>query len=102
MAQFLGVVVDHDRIRSTVKDNSLERMRAKEDSSRKYDPKSLGRQTGEEHRFVRKGSVGGWRERLTDAQLSLIDEFAGPVLARLGYPTGDAVFLEQTSGSVCQ
>lgn len=96
MADFLGVCIDREGIRSVIENSSVDKMRAKEDASKKYDAQLLGRQPGEEHRFVRKGSVGGWRERLTEAQLRIIDEFAGSALARLGYPTGDALFSRQT------
>ena len=49
----------------------------------------------EEGRFVRKGSIGGWRNRLTDEQIRLVDQYAGPVLERLGYPTAKTL-LEQS------
>jgi hypothetical protein len=77
MVEFLGVPADLKSIRDAISNNSLE----------KYDAQNLGRKLGEEHRFVRKGSVGGWRERLSDAQVRLIEQYAGGALARLGYPT---------------
>jgi Sulfotransferase domain len=87
MVEFLGVPADLKSIRDAISNNSLEKMRAKEDSSKKYDAQNLGRKLGEEHRFVRKGSAGGWRDRLTDAQAQLIEKYAEKSLARLGYPT---------------
>jgi hypothetical protein len=38
---------------------------------------------------VREGSVRGWRDKLTYAQVELITCYCGTELERLGYPTGD-------------
>jgi hypothetical protein len=89
MLEFLDVAVDLNVVRAAISNNSIEKMRAKEDNSRKYDPKRLGRKPGEEYRFVRQGSIGGWRERLTNPQVNLIEQYAGTALARLGYSVGD-------------
>jgi len=35
--------------------------------------------------------VGGWRERLTDDQLQIIDSFVGDAFRRMGYPLAGAV-----------
>jgi hypothetical protein len=86
MVNFIGAPLDKPAIRDAIANNSLERMRAKEDSSKKYAPQALGRKSGEEYRFVRKGSVGGWRARMTDAQARLIERYAGNALSCLGYP----------------
>jgi len=88
MVEFLGVTVDRTQIRTAIANNSLESMRAKEDNSVKYNPNNVGRKLGEERRFIRKGSVGGWRQRLTDSQIQLVELYAGNGLRRLGYPTG--------------
>jgi hypothetical protein len=37
---------------------------------------------------VRKGSVAGWREKMTPAQLTRIDQCAGDMMATLGYESG--------------
>jgi Sulfotransferase domain len=92
MTEFLGVPVDRAAIQCAIANNSVARMRAKEDSSKKYDPKTVGRKLGEERRFVRKGSVGAWRDRLTEDQVQLIEQYAGEALVRLGYPTGRTSF----------
>ena len=42
-------------------------------------------------RFVRSGSMQGWRAKLTPAQLELFDKHAGSALERLGYPLSNAV-----------
>ena len=94
MVEFIGVPADRRLIREAIANNSLENMRLKEDSSKKFNPKTLGRQSGEEHRFVRKGAVGGWRARLSDAQVQLIEQHTGQALARLAYPLTTPPFVE--------
>lgn len=90
LLEFLGVTPDVRVIRKAIENNSLNRMRTKEDEARKSGEGSslLGSYQSAEGRFVRKGSVGGWRSKLTDAQVRLIDEYAGDVLATLGYEPG--------------
>ena len=97
MAEFLGLSADRSTIANVIANNSVDRMRAKEDTSEKYNRERLGRRTSEEHRFVRKGAVGGWRDRLTQSQIRLIDRYAGTALQRLGYPLGDAVLADTLS-----
>lgn len=81
IVDFLGLPADSNRVRTAIANNSVERMRAKENAAR-----TLPKSTGEEGRFVRKGAVAGWRERFTEQQLRLVDERAGEVLLRTGYP----------------
>jgi hypothetical protein len=87
IAHFLGVAADRSRIQRAIANNTVARMRDKENRSRKL-PKS----TQEQGRFVREGAVSGWRARLTDHQLRMIDQYAGGVLQRLGYPLGASEF----------
>jgi len=82
IVKFLGVDADPEVIRRASANNALERMRAKEDMSTKWRPKQ------EEGRCVGKGAVEGWREKLTEAQVQLVQQYAGAALARMGYPTG--------------
>jgi hypothetical protein len=96
MVEFLDVTVRRAAIQDAISNNSLERMRAKEDASKKYDTRTLGRKSGEEHRFIRKGSVGGWKERLTDAQVQLVEQYAGKGLLRLGYQIGSPLSKRET------
>jgi len=87
MLDFFGVEVRPEVIRAAIANNTLDRMRDKETRS-----KTLHQaKGGEEGRFVRKGSIGGWRERLTDAQLKMIDTFAGEAFRRMGYPLAATV-----------
>ena len=81
IVDFLGLPADENRVQAAIANNSVERMRAKENAAQKL-PKS----GGEEGRFVRKGAVAGWRERFTDEQLRLVDERAGKILVQAGYP----------------
>lgn len=80
--EFLGKQVDPSVIQTAIRNNSLQRMRAKEDESKKF-PKIPGK----EGRQVNQGTIEGWRQKLTDWQLKIVDEFAGNTLARLNYPS---------------
>jgi hypothetical protein len=91
MLEFLGVGVAPELVRTAIANNSLERMREKETQS-----KTLRQSKAEEGRFVRKGSIGGWRERLTAEQLHLIDTYAADVFRRMGYPLGVDVAIART------
>lgn len=92
MLEFFGVEVPPQVIRAALANNTLDRMREKETQS-----KTLHQaKGGEEGRFVRKGSVGGWRERLTVEQLHTIDAFAGEALRRMGYPLAATVAASRT------
>jgi hypothetical protein len=79
---FLGKSVPENVVRRAVQNNSLARMRAKEDEAR-----TLPKSRGEEGRWIGRGSVEGWRDKLTEEQLEVVDGFACDVLARFGYPT---------------
>jgi len=95
MADFLGVKVDHTIIERAIANNALEKMQEKE---RKEPVRASVKD-----RFVRSGAVQGWRSKLTPAQIALIEEHAGSVLTRLGYPlTSESSKPEIESGSVLQ
>jgi len=93
LLNFLGFTPDVRIIRKAIENNSLQQMRAKEDIAIRAEVqcallechKSPG---GEDGRFIRKGSVGGWRSKLTNAQVKLIEQYAGDMLATLGYVHG--------------
>jgi len=84
--EFLGKTLDASVIRAVVRNNSLEKMRAKEDQA-----KTLPKSPGEEGRWVGKGAIHGWRHKLTAQQLEVVGEFAGETLAWLDYPAAQAV-----------
>jgi len=81
--QFLGVVVERQVILNAIQNNEFNKMRAKEDRN-----PQLGKSAEGENRFVRKGTVGGWRQQLTPEQLQRIEQMAGTILARLHYESG--------------
>ena len=92
LLEFLGVTADLRIIRKAIEDNSLQQMRAKEDKARKAGEQTAlleaNKKIAEEGRFVRKGAVGGWRTQLTDAQIKIVNQYAGDMLATLGYESG--------------
>jgi hypothetical protein len=93
LLQFVGIPADSRVIRRAIENNTLQQMRAKEDKAKKAGETSilLGRRTeafDEVSRFVRKGAVGGWRDKLTEAQVKLFEQYAGDTLATVGYEPG--------------
>jgi hypothetical protein len=89
-AGFLGVSADRATIRSAIANNSVQRMREKEDQVNVFGSSLPGKANGDGTRFIRKGSIGGWRARLSLDQVHLIEQHAGLGLARLGYLTDAA------------
>jgi hypothetical protein len=95
MLDFLGIAGERDSIRRAVENNSLRNMREKEEKA-KNSGATLGKGTllrkhnldREDARFVRTGSVGGWREKLSQAQIEMVARYAGESLLRAGYPAG--------------
>jgi len=95
MAEFLGVKPDAQLIQRAIANNTLDKMKTKE----RIEPR-LAPLKGE---FVRSGSVQGWRSKLSPSQLQFIEQHAGSVLLRLGYPlSGDAVGEESSVDPVLQ
>ena len=77
VAEFLGVEASPELIQRAVANSSLEKMREKE--VREPVKASV------KGRFVGAGEVRGWRSKLTEKQVRLIEKYAGPELTRLGY-----------------
>jgi hypothetical protein len=77
MLEFLNVRVNSQKISDAIASNSLQQMRKKEELS----PQKVSKRD----RFVRNGSVGGWRENLDDAHIGLVSSYLGRELERLGY-----------------
>lgn len=91
MADFLRVNVTDDAIERAIANNTVQRMREKEDSLYKQEgysnvPRRPKKGVEANGRFVRAGAMGGWQGRLTEPQLKRIEQFAGSTLKRLGYP----------------
>ena len=83
MTDFIGCAADAGRVQQAVRNNSIAAMRAREDAAT-----NIAQNTPEDGRFVRTGSVGGWRGLLTPSQVQLVDQYAGAVLAEMGYERG--------------
>jgi hypothetical protein len=91
VVDFLGFAVQPEVIAEAIADNTVDKMRARESSAQK-----LHKTSSEEGRFVRKGSVMGWRDKLTEAQLDLIERCAGQTMARMGFPNWKTVVKAST------
>ena len=95
MLNFLGIERSRDQVRKAIENNSLRAMREKEEKA-KNSGAALGKGTllrkhnldREDGRFVRSGSVGGWREKLSQEQNEMVTRYAGDDLLRAGYPAG--------------
>lgn len=85
IAEFLKVPVPAQVIRNAIQNNSLHNMRKKEDRAPQIGSDPRTRSIAEEKRFVRSGTVGGWRERLTPAQAEYLQRHTGEMLVRLGF-----------------
>ncbi len=79
---FLGLEVRPEMIAEAIADNTIERMKDRENNA-----KRLHKSDNKEGRFVRQGAVMGWVDKYTPEQLELIDQYAGKTLARTGYPS---------------
>lgn len=82
VTDFLGVPVDRATIASTVANNAVERMRAKEDVAPK---ETFTRARSHDVRFVNEGATQGWQEQLTPAQAAQLLERTRSSLELLGY-----------------
>jgi hypothetical protein len=83
MMGFLNFPVEASVIRSAIENNSLEQMKAKE--------KASPQRASAQGRFVRSGSVAGWRDKLTASQTQLIEHYAGSAMSRLGYASASNI-----------
>jgi hypothetical protein len=94
---FLQVSADLEVVRNAIANNTVERMRIKED--KRQTKSSSGR---EQDRHVRGGPVGGWRGKLTRVQVELIEQYAGEALKRLGYPLEREKTTDRQEDSLCR
>lgn len=83
--EFLGVNRDRAAIRQAIANNNLQRMKEREDRSPQTSAYSRYSGNGDQKRFIRSGSTGGWRSRLTEAQVQVIERRAGSWLEKMGY-----------------
>lgn len=77
IADFLGVNSDPALIQRAIDHNALDKMKEKE--------KVAPQRASVKGQFVRSGSVQGWRNKLTPAQIQFIEQHAGSMLQRMGY-----------------
>jgi len=91
LVNFLGARIEPGSVERALANNSIEKMREKEDKL--YGEENYadvprrpekGLQPG--GRFVRAGKMGNWQEKLTPEQLRRIEEHTAAVLRRLQYP----------------
>jgi len=87
---FLGVDVDRRVVAEAIANNTVKKMQEKEQKSPQLSNAAPTPDGPVESRFIRSGSVAGWRNRLTEDQVRLIEDKAGAVLERMGYPIGEA------------
>ncbi|HZQ69646.1 MAG TPA: sulfotransferase domain-containing protein [Terriglobales bacterium] len=87
---FLGVEVDRQVVVAAIANNTLKKMQEKEQKSPQLSSTAPSANGSEESRFIRSGSIAGWRNRLSLEQVGLLEDKAGPVLERMGYPIGEA------------
>ena len=102
IADFLGMSKDRDAVERAVANNSVQRMREKEDRLYKEEnyaavPSRPVKSVQPGGRFIRSGKMGGWQQQLTQEQLRVIEEHTGNILQRLQYPV---VTLDSGSMSV--
>jgi len=83
---FLGAHAEPGAIQRAIDNNSLERMRTKEDRAREEGWRQNARP---DTRFINTGAISGWRQKLTAGHAKLVDEYFGKTLAKLGYEVGD-------------
>ena len=74
VSEFLGIARNHDTLAKIVESNALGEMRRKEGQS------FVGVRRDDDHRFVRKGRVGGWQDELTADDLALIAAHSAPLM----------------------
>jgi hypothetical protein len=90
--QYMGVTPNLQHIRKAIADNTLQQMRKKEEKEKLSGQKSIllgdRKGTDEVSRFVRSGEVKGWRNKLTPAQVRVFEQYAGEMMAALGYDPG--------------
>jgi hypothetical protein len=79
---FMGKSASPEIICNAVHNNTLAKMREKEDRAT-----TLPKSPDGEGRWIGRGSVGGWRGKFTEQQLEIVDAYACDLLAHFGYPT---------------
>lgn len=94
---FLGVAVAPQTIAAAVANNTVQKMQEKEHRTPQLGATAPAPSQGVETRFIRSGSIGKWWDRLSDAQLELLEHHAGQTLLRMGYSLGKQSRLVESS-----
>ena len=96
IAKFLGLNSDQAVIKRAIEHNTIDKMKEKE--------KKAPQRASVKGQFVRSGAVQGWRAKLTPEQVQFIEQHAGGVLQRLGFPLASEIAepeaMLETSGSL--
>lgn len=79
IVHFLGIPSDTDAVMKATQNHSLQNMKQKEDSSKKFSDNAHG------IRLVTDGSVGKWHQNLSAQQLEHLQAKVGDLLQQLGY-----------------
>lgn len=83
--RFLGATADSTAVQRAIANNNLQSMRAKEQQARATGEGFAGQRIRSRGLRIRIGSVGQWKDRLTEAQVQLIEHHAGDLLTHFGY-----------------
>jgi hypothetical protein len=91
IADFLGMSKDRSTVERAVANNSVQKMREKEDrlyTQENYSavPSRPVKSVQPGGRFIRSGRMGGWQEKLNQGQLEVIEQHTAHLLQRLQYP----------------
>jgi hypothetical protein len=81
---FLGIPASAEAVAAAIENNSVRRMKDKEDRALNADVAAGDAR----FRWVGEGSVMGWRSKLDGEQAAMIETRMGDALAKLGYPVG--------------
>ena len=79
---FLQLSRTEEQIALAIANNSLANMKQKEQAARH----TVYAHLRQDINFVRQGKSGGWQQKLSQAQVDLIEKYAQPSLVAMGYP----------------
>jgi len=89
VVDFLGVDVSPQTIVEAIANNTVQKMQEKEHRTPQLGATAPKANLGQESRFIRSGSIGGWRARLSPQQLHQIEGVTANMLIHMGYSVGD-------------
>lgn len=75
----LGVAVDAKKLTRAIKHASFKELQNQEAAE------GFIENTSHQPRFFRKGKAGGWRKKLSESQITALQQAHGPVMAKFGY-----------------